>query len=91
LTLVKEHLKDDGVMVVNMNMKSDMTASDGSGDGINTYLADTISTVFDCVYTVDVRSATNRELFASDNPAIAERLMQQANATQIDGADAEEK
>ena len=60
-TLVRDHLKDNGVMVVNMNMKSD-----GAG-GINVCLADTISSVFPNVYTVDVRGATNRELFASEN------------------------
>ena len=59
-TLVKEHLTDDGVMVVNMNMR-------GSGEGsINDYLSDTIASVFDCVYTADVEGATNRELFAAD-------------------------
>lgn len=63
-SLVKEHLKEDGVMVVNMNMKSD-----GEG-GINVCLADTISGVFSNVYTVDVRGATNRELFASENDSI---------------------
>ena len=51
-------------MVVNMNMKSD-----GEG-GINVALADTISSVFPNVYTVDVRGATNRELFASENDDI---------------------
>ena len=60
-TLVRDHLKEDGVMVVNMNMKSD-----GEG-GINVCLADTISSIFPNVYTVDVRGATNRELFASEN------------------------
>ncbi|MDO4864385.1 MAG: fused MFS/spermidine synthase [Ruminococcus sp.] len=60
-TLVKEHLAPDGVMVVNMNMRSD------SADGINNRLADTISSVFGCVYTADVAGHTNRELFASDN------------------------
>lgn len=60
-TLVKEHLKEDGIMVVNMNMR-------GSKEGnINQYLADTISTVFGEVYTVEVTGGTNRELFASDN------------------------
>lgn len=60
-TLVKNHLKPSGVMVVNMNMR-------GSGEGsINDYLSDTISSVFSEVYTVDVRNSTNRELFASDN------------------------
>lgn len=66
--LVKEHLKGDGVMVVNMNMRSD------SSDGINNWLSDTISSVFDNVYTVDVSGATNRELFASDNPEMLSTL-----------------
>lgn len=61
-TMVKEHLKDGGVMVVNMNMRSN------SSDGINSRLSDTISAVFDNVYTVDVEHSTNRELFASDSP-----------------------
>lgn len=60
-TLVKEHLKPDGVMVVNMNMR-------GGGEGnINQYLSDTISTVFPEVFTVDVSNSSNRVLFASDN------------------------
>lgn len=58
-TLVKDHLKDDGIMVVNMNMRGTM-----AGD-INQYLADTISAVFGEVYTADVPRSTNRELFAS--------------------------
>ena len=59
-TLVKEHLTEGGVMVVNMNMR-------GTREGnINQYLADTISAVFRDVYTVDVTGSTNRELFASD-------------------------
>ena len=62
--MVKDHLTADGVMVVNMNMKSD------SEDGINDYLADTISTVFSEVYTADVLNNTNRELFASNNPDV---------------------
>ena len=67
-TLVKEHLTEDGVMVVNMNMR-------GSGeDSINAYLADTISSVFGQVYTVDVKGSTNRELFASNNPRMLENL-----------------
>ena len=66
--LVQAHLAPDGVMVVNMNMR-------GSGEGnINEYLADTISSVFSQVYTVDVPGSTNRELFASNNPQMLERL-----------------
>lgn len=59
--LVRDHLNENGVMVVNMNMRSD------SADGINNRLADTISAVFGQVCTVDVKSSTNRELFASNN------------------------
>ena len=67
-TLVKDHLTKDGVMVVNMNMR-------GSGeDSINAYLADTISSVFGEVYTVDVKGSTNRELFASNNSQMLENL-----------------
>lgn len=66
--LVKEHLAEDGVMVVNMNMR-------GSGeDSINAYLSDTIASVFGEVYTVDVKGSTNRELFASNNPRMIENL-----------------
>ncbi len=62
--LVKDHLKEDGVMVVNMNMR-------GSGDeNINTYLADTISNVFSEVFVADVKGTTNRELFATNNPDV---------------------
>lgn len=71
-TLVKEHLAEDGVMVVNMNMR-------GSGeDSINAYLSDTIGSVFGEVYTVDVKGSTNRELFASDNPQMIENLKNRA-------------
>ncbi|MDE6319071.1 MAG: fused MFS/spermidine synthase, partial [Lachnospiraceae bacterium] len=67
-TLVKQHLAEDGVMVVNMNMR-------GSGeDSINAYLADTIGSVFGEVYTADVTGTTNRELFASDNPQMLANL-----------------
>ena len=57
-TLVRDHLKPDGVMVVNMNMHSD------EAGGINEQLSDTIAQVFDSVMTVDVPASTNRELFA---------------------------
>lgn len=59
--LVQEHLTEDGVMVVNMNMH---TEEDGN---INQYLSDTISAVFDTVYTVNVPHTTNRELFATNS------------------------
>lgn len=60
-TMVKEHLTENGVMVVNMNMHSEKEGN------INQYLSDTIASVFPNVYTVDVKGSTNRELFASVN------------------------
>ncbi len=64
--LVKDHLTEDGVMVVNMSMR-------GKGENtINTYLADTISTLFSEVYTADVTWSTNRELFAGNDPGMIE-------------------
>ena len=68
-TLVREHLNEDGVMVVNMNMR-------GEEDSINQYLADTIASVFPGVWTVDVRGGTNRELFASLETDLPEKLAQ---------------
>ena len=59
-TLVREHLKPGGVMVVNMNMHSDEEGN------INDWLADTISAVFPYVQSVDVPWTTNRELFAAE-------------------------
>ncbi|MBO5656864.1 MAG: fused MFS/spermidine synthase, partial [Agathobacter sp.] len=77
-TLVKEHLTEDGVMVVNMNMR-------GTKEGnINQYLADTIGNVFSEVYTVDVSGTTNRELFASNNPDMLSRLTAGPGSTQAD-------
>jgi len=67
-SLVKDRLKEDGVMVVNMNMRS------AQSDGINTYLADTIAQVFGEVMTVDVARSTNRELFAGNGFDLKARL-----------------
>ncbi|MBQ5338328.1 MAG: fused MFS/spermidine synthase, partial [Oscillospiraceae bacterium] len=66
----KSHLNDNGVLVVNMNMISQRE------NGITAYLQDTIASVFDTVYTADVSGSTNRELFASQNPQIAQMLEQ---------------
>ncbi len=78
-TLVKEHLTEDGVMVVNMNMR-------GNSEGnINQYLADTISQVFDEIYTVDVSGTTNRELFASTNGAMLAHL--EENRSKLENAE----
>jgi len=63
-SMVSSHLKEDGVMVVNMNMRSNAPGN------INDYLADTIASKFEYVYRADVEGNTNRELFASNNPAM---------------------
>ncbi|MBO4667346.1 MAG: fused MFS/spermidine synthase [Bacilli bacterium] len=60
-TLVKEHLNDNGVMVVNLNMRSNEEGN------INFYLCDTIASIFPVVYTVDIKGSTNRLLYASMN------------------------
>ena len=63
---VREHLAEDGVLVVNLNMYS---SSEGS---LDQYLCDTVASVFDTVYVAD--RGTNRMVFASENTAIAERF-----------------
>lgn len=75
-TLVRDHLKEGGVMVVNMNMHT----SEDLTDDINTYLADTISEVFSEVYVADVPYCTNRELFASMSPAMLDNLRAKGEA-----------
>lgn len=79
-TLVREHLTPDGVMVVNMNMR-------GSSEGnINQHLSDTISQVFDEVYTVDVGRTTNCQLFASSNKTMMETFYDEVEALSSDNA-----
>ncbi len=69
-TEVADHLNPYGVMVVNMNMKS------SSKDSINDYLCDTMSSVFQYVYTAPVRGGTNCEVFAFQNPEVMETFDQ---------------
>lgn len=76
-TLVRDHLAPDGNMIVNMNM---FTSNEG---GINDWLCGTIRSVFPSVYTV--KTGTNRELFASCDYDIAQRL--EAAMDEIDEAD----
>lgn len=75
-SLVRSHLAEDGVMVVNMNMRAE-----GEGN-INQYLADTIASVFEHVYTVDVDGSTNRELFAGAGEGMLPGLQAGAAALQ---------
>lgn len=66
--LVRDHLKENGVIVVNMNMYS------AENNSINNYLSDTIASVFPHVYTVRVANNTNCELFASMDADIPQNL-----------------
>lgn len=76
--LVRDHLNPGGVMIVNMNMRSD------GEDGINQHLADTIASVFSGVYTIDIPGNTNRELFASVDADIPGSL--QAHTRSLENA-----
>lgn len=66
--LVKSHLKEDGVMAVNLNMRGD------GGGSINEYLSDTIGAVFKNIYTIDVPNYTNRALYAFDSQEAIKRF-----------------
>lgn len=68
-TLVKDHLKDNGVMVMNMNMHSiqEEGTQSAPAEDITFYLTDTVASVFPNIKTVNVPGSTNREVFASAN------------------------
>ncbi|MBP2632528.1 MAG: hypothetical protein H6Q70_3156 [Firmicutes bacterium] len=78
-TMVKNHLTKDGIMVVNMNMRTEKK------ENINQYLSDTIANIFDVVYTVNVDGATNRELFATQNMEVAKTFAQ--NTMKLDNSE----
>ncbi|MDR1193276.1 MAG: fused MFS/spermidine synthase [Peptococcaceae bacterium] len=67
-TAVKAHLREGGVLMVNMNMRS------GKEGAINDYLQDTIRSVFDHVYTMVLPNITNTILFAAEGPGLRESL-----------------
>lgn len=77
-SLVKDHLNPGGVMVVNMNMHTDEAGN------INEWLSDTIASVFDQVYTVDVLGSTNRELLAFEDPGIRAGMKEKIKALEDD-------
>ncbi|MBR4758635.1 MAG: fused MFS/spermidine synthase [Lachnospiraceae bacterium] len=79
-TMVRDHLNENGVMVVNMNMRGQKEGS------INDYLADTIATVFPSVYTVDVPGTTNRELFAGCDLEVGEKMTTAVRNMEEEGA-----
>ena len=70
-TLVRDHLTENGVMVVNMNMTAD------AENGIDSALSDTISRVFDTVLTADIPGNSNRELFAANGIDLKKTLQEE--------------
>lgn len=68
--VIKNHLKEDGMMMLNMNMRSDKPGS------INEYLIDTSATAFNHIYTITAGSS-NRLLFASNNDEVEELVTNQ--------------
>ena len=85
-TLVREHLRPGGVMVINMNMRA-------NGEGtINEYLQDTIASVFPSVAVIDVEGFTNRILFAAAeelDPARLRYMVRKEAASSTDTIDEE--
>lgn len=65
-TEVSDHLREDGVMVVNLNMYSSTDKS------LDKYICDTVAKVFSTVYVAD--SGTNRMVFASNNTKMVENF-----------------
>ncbi|PYG89711.1 putative membrane-bound spermidine synthase [Ruminiclostridium sufflavum DSM 19573] len=60
-TEVSQHLKPEGVIILNINMKS-------TGDNpINQYLSQTVKSVMEKVYTCNLNNSTNVLLFASND------------------------
>ncbi len=72
--LVKEHLTDCGVMVLNMNMRANAEG------GINQYISDTVKSEFSSVYTAATSASGNVELFASDNFDCKQKLKENTAA-----------
>lgn len=60
----KKCLKENGVLILNMNMLTDEAGS------INEYLCDTVASVYKNVYTADVTGYTNRMVYATENDSV---------------------
>lgn len=63
---VNDHLTDDGVMIVNLNMYS------SSEKSIDRYICDTVASAFEHVYVAD--RGSNRVVFSTDNEGMIERF-----------------
>lgn len=72
--LVRNHLVENGIMVVNMNMRAS-----GAGN-INEYLIDTIGKSFSALKIIDASGVTNRVLFAAADETTFNALKSRAEA-----------
>ena len=63
-TLVKDHLNDDGIMMMNVNMYSDKKES------FSVAVCDTVYSVFENLYAYRVGNASGLEVYASKNKEI---------------------
>jgi len=68
-SIVRDHLKPGGILIVNINMKS------GNFTGVPEYLANTVKSLFKKVYRVDLTTVTNSLLFVSDDDQMLENYM----------------
>ena len=78
-TLVKDHLNDDGIMMMNVNMYSDKKGSFSSS------LCDTAYSVFDNLYAFRVDGGSGMEVFASKNKELP--LVDNVKSIAIDDSD----
>ncbi len=78
--LCKEHLKEDGILIVNMNMRSSREGA------MNDYLCDTVASVYGDCYTVVIPSITNTLLFTSNGMDVKAALS--TNLERLDEKDA---
>jgi spermidine synthase len=81
--MVEDHLNEDGIVILNMNMHSEEEGN------INDYLSDTISNVFDEIYTMNVPRVTNRLLYATNNDAFIEVMNQNIDQLELQISEAE--
>lgn len=75
-TIVKDHLSDDGIMMLNVNMYSDRKGS------INSALCDTAYGVFENLYEFRVAGDSGIEVFACKNKDFP--LIEKVNAVSVD-------
>ena len=78
-TLVKDHLNDNGIMMMNVNMYSDKKGSFSSS------LCDTAYSVFDNLYAFRVDGGSGMEVFASKNKELP--LVDNVKSIAIDDSD----